>query len=182
MIFSKKKDARQYASKLAIEWLINNNHMPAAGGVSFKLQPMAKVPGAATSPSSLNNDSRKSSSQQVAELAVKLGIQPPSYVINPHEQFSTIYRGYAHFNGNARFDEKVGEFSNVYGKKQAKETCAGKVLSYLEGIAAQRAKTVENLRKERSAPLEGNEKGESVEEMEAEVKGIMHDLTFNWKS
>ena len=160
--------------------------MPADGGVTFpkpRPQPVvasapkaqARAPaGPAPSFSPANDANGISIGQQVAELALKLGICAPTYIISPHEGFESLYSGYAHFDSDPRVSGKVGEFTGVHGKKKAKETCARKVLSFLEGIAAHRAKLVEDARRERSATLEATE---NVEDIEADVKGIIHDLS-----
>ena len=187
MIFMKKKDAKQYAAKLAIEWLIANEHMPADGRVSFsksRAQPAAKIPkldadsspGTALSASPTRGGNGASVGQQVAELATRLGFCPPTYVITPHQEFSSVYSGYAHFDGDPRVSGKVGEFVEIYGRKRAKEACAKEVLTFLESMAAQRAGLVES-RRERSVGLDGSESAPSVEEVEAELKGIIHGMT-----
>jgi len=60
-------------------------------------------------------------------------------MILPHTDFHAIYSGYAVFENSTVVMGHVGEFSNVYGKKKAREACAEMVLGFLEGIAKDRA-------------------------------------------
>lgn len=130
--FIKKKDAKQYAAKKAVEWLIENRYMPADGSVSFPKQ----VP---TSPTLSNSTSLKNTfAQQVPILCVKLGFSPPTYVLEPREGATAMYNGYAHFAGDPRVYGRVGEFHNVFGKKNAKEVCAEGVLAFLRGVERDR--------------------------------------------
>lgn len=145
VIFSRKKDAKQYAAKLAIEWLIENNHMPSNGSVSFpKPRRQQSVPKAASTLLLIpiedgGSTGGTSYGQRVAEMCAKLAMAPPTYVISPLEDFPAIYSGHATFGNSPEVMGPVGHFSNVYGRKKAKETCAEKVLQFLEGIAADRA-------------------------------------------
>lgn len=143
--FSRKKDAKQYAAKLAIEWLIASKHMPADGSLSF---PKSRPQQAAKEnqsgmlvlidDSTTSNDKGPSFGQRVAELCAKLAMSPPVYNITAHDDFKAMYSGYASFENSPLIVGRVGEFSNVYGKKRARESCAEKVLEFLEGIAALR--------------------------------------------
>jgi hypothetical protein len=144
--FSNKKDAKRYASKKAVDWLIENDLMPADGSVKFPkalpppvlkalgpIQPatpsLAGIP-KATAPTSFAG--------QVPELCMRLGFNPPSYEIKKDSENVAFWSGYAHFGGDPRIEGKVGEVKNVFGKSNTKEQIAGEVLSFLKDIERQR--------------------------------------------
>jgi hypothetical protein len=140
--FARKKDAKQYSAKLAIEWLIANHHMPSDGSVSFpKSRPQQPPAAPEADPGAvlISVDDGPSYGQRVAEMCGKLAMSPPVYMITQHEEFKAMYSGYATFESNPQIVGRVGEFSNIYGRKRAKEACAEKVLEFLESIAAIRA-------------------------------------------
>lgn len=138
--FARKKDAKQHAAKKTIEWLIANNHMPANSSVSFP-KPVA-VPAPAAGAKTKDTLSR---SQQVVELCLRLALNLPTYRLEPQEACPAMWSGYAHFNGDPRMPGRVGEFSNIFGRKNAKEECAKGVLELLHGIAAEKAEKVRQL-------------------------------------
>lgn len=131
--------------------------MPSDGSVSFpkvRVQPApndsaasasvsasgkAASPGGHAGHESGGSISGPSYGQRVAEMCAKLAMSPPMYVITPHPGFQAMYSGHAVFENTPVVQGKVGEFANVYGKKRARETCAEKVLAFLEGIAADRS-------------------------------------------
>jgi len=150
--FARKKDAKQQAAKKTIEWLIANNHMPADGSVSFP-NPVVILPPA----TGAKTKDSPSCSQQVAELCLRLALNLPTYRLEPQEACPSMWNGYAHFNGDPRMPARVGEFSNVFGRKNAKEECAKDVLELLHGIAAERTEKVrqheENKKRKRLGKL-----------------------------
>jgi hypothetical protein len=85
------------------------------------------------------DDGTPSYAQRVAEMCAKLAMSPPSYVITQHGELMSMYSGYARFENSPEVVGKVGEFSNVYSKKKAKECCAEQVLKFLQDIANMRA-------------------------------------------
>jgi hypothetical protein len=161
--FGKKKDAKRYACKCAIEWLIEHNFMPAQGGVR-----LAKVEtlGPPTPKVSILGAPRKSDAirasldgvpsmpapgtpsyaHRVASLSTELGFSPPTYVAKQNPEAAAIWSIFAHFPGDPRVHGKAGESVNVYGKKSAKEACAKQVLQFLESIRDGRIKEMEENR------------------------------------
>jgi len=59
-------------------------------------------------------------------------------MITANAEFQAMYSGYAVFENSPVVMGKVGEVSDVYGRKKAKESCAEKVLEVLEGVARDR--------------------------------------------
>jgi hypothetical protein len=163
-IFNRKKDAKQYAAKLAIEWLVANGYMPDDGNVSFpKVRPLQPQSASISASASANNNPANAASssstpasasastparpassptesfpQRVAMLCTSLAISPPTYKLVPHSEFPAMYSGYAVFENSPLVIGKVGEFHNVHGKRNAKEVCAEKVVGFLEGIVKAR--------------------------------------------
>lgn len=146
--FANKKDAKKYACKEAVEWLVANNY-----ALSFD-QTNAKKPATpqnGTEPKTsilgvrkqdLHVDRKPTFARQVADLSTYIGLNQPSYVVEAVSLGSSIYSGYAHFNDDPRITGKIGEFRNVFGRKAAKEQCAREVLIVLEGIRDQRLKSI----------------------------------------
>jgi hypothetical protein len=139
--FSNKKDAKQYAAKKAIEWLIANNHMPSDGSVRFakppppvQLQPKKRK---SLSPSDSSPDGTIKYATLVPTLCHKLGFGPPRYEIEKTDN-TALCNGYAIFPGNPIIDGKVGEVFNVFGQKNTKEEIAEIVYSFLKDIERQR--------------------------------------------
>ncbi|KFY38685.1 hypothetical protein V494_04257 [Pseudogymnoascus sp. VKM F-4513 (FW-928)] len=126
--FGSKKLAKQHCCKLAIEWLVENGHMPSIDSVSF---PKATaVPTAGTA--------QMSPGAQIAQLCLELRMGPPAYVMNNQPAGSAFWSGYAHFPLNPLIEGRVGEFTNVFGKSNAKGDCAIEVLSFLKDIKKDR--------------------------------------------
>jgi hypothetical protein len=144
--FSKKKDAKKYASKSAVDWLIARNYMPADGTVKFpKVQQLPQLPPkpntSVPSPSiSTSSDSGKTKSwaSQVPELCKRLGFDIPTYEITKSSETESFYNGYAHFGGDPRIFGKIGIVQNVFGQKKAKEEIAQELVSFLKDIERQR--------------------------------------------
>lgn len=158
--FSKKKDAKQYASKKAVDWLIENNFMPSVGVKFPKPIPVkqtaaihkvttpqaTKVPVVRIkeiipqSPAPTPKSTSKSSSfaGQIPDLCTRLGFTVPTYEITKVSENASLYSGFAHFNGDPRIEGKVGEVSGVYGQKNAKEMIAEELYSFLKDIERQR--------------------------------------------
>jgi hypothetical protein len=131
--FSNKKDAKRYAAKKAIDWLIENQYMPSDGSVKFP-----KVPQVSAASSTSRETKSKSFAAQVPELCIKLGFTIPTYKSGQPIPPAPYYDMYADFGGDPRIEGKVGEVFNIYGQKNAKEKCAEKVLSFLRHIEKQR--------------------------------------------
>ncbi|KAH7360773.1 hypothetical protein BKA65DRAFT_591775 [Rhexocercosporidium sp. MPI-PUGE-AT-0058] len=135
--FSSKKTAKKYAAMLAIEWLIQNNHMPNNGTVRFP-KPVAHPPNPAAPRAP--NDLQPSYASQVPELCIRLGFGVPRYVIAPALDIpnNAFWNGFADFGNDPRIDGRVGEVKNVHGKKAVKEQVARLVLMFLRDIERQR--------------------------------------------
>ncbi|KAM0318859.1 hypothetical protein ACHAO8_001337 [Botrytis cinerea] len=132
--FSNKKDAKQFISKLAIDWLISQNLMPPTGAVRF--------PNAA-SPSPNPNVRERSTSPTpypslVPGLCIALGFNPPAYRLTLMAEGTAFYEIYADFGSDARINGPVGRLTNIYGKKKAKEACAKEVFRFLKTIERSR--------------------------------------------
>ena len=129
--FTRKKDAKQYASKLAIDFLTSKNLIPSDGSVRFS-KPKA-TPSSSPLPSP-TGDSKPSFASQVPGLCERLGFSPPTYVVESAAPGSPLYNGYAHFSGDPRVEGKVALFRGVLGRKNAKERCAEGVIGFLKGV------------------------------------------------
>ena len=156
--FTKKKDAKQYASKKAIDWLIENNFMPVVGVKFPKPQPVNQTvtnvkvaspkiistPKAVITPiasvkevgpqSPAMTHKSKSFAGQIPELCSRLGFTAPRYEITKVSENAPLYSGYAHFNGDPRIDGKLGEVEGIFGQKNAKEMIAEELYAYLKAI------------------------------------------------
>lgn len=139
--FANKKDAKKYAAKLAVEWLVDNHYMPSVDQVKRKPTPTTAatrtvtVLGAPKS-RSLAEPTEPSWSRKVRDLAEELGYPPPRYDIVQSTSMESMYSGYAYFGDNVRSEGKYGEFSNIFGRKNAKEQCAKELCAYGFTIAA----------------------------------------------
>lgn len=157
--FARKKDAKQFISKLAIDWLISQKFMPSTGAVKFPKAPIApqtppaKIYHAPLSPldstSATVSPRERSTSPTsypslIPDLCRALGFNVPTYRIVPMVENSPLYHGFADFGSDPRILGKVGEFSGIYGKKKAKEVCAREVWYFLKGIERQRLEATEN--------------------------------------
>jgi hypothetical protein len=166
--FTVKKQARQYASKKAIDWLIATGHMPADGSVKFpKVTPPAdsiigpKIPGAPSDPPARVRPPKPKGptiAGKVPDLCIKLGFGLPAYKIERVSEIAPLYRGYAHFPGESRIQGKIGELKNdVHGQKNAKELIAADLLGFLQDIERQRNETHEDEDRKRKRLDEGDE-------------------------
>lgn len=178
--FSNKKNAKKYASKKAIDWLITHNYMPADGTVKFpKVQqlpqlppkPNTSVPPLAVSvPSpaaSISSDAAKTKSwaSQVPELCTRLGYDIPTYEITKTSETEAFYSGYAHFGGDPRIVGKFGPVQNVYGQKRAKEEIAKELVSFLKDIERQRLEQHEIEERKRKRSSDSSQQEEPAEEV-----------------
>jgi hypothetical protein len=161
--FTRKKDAKQYASKKAIDWLIGNNLMPEVGVKFPKAKPVVTQPAPVTklpkvtSPEVLSTPvasvkeavaqspqppvpTAKSTSfaAQIPELCMRLGFTTPKYEITKVSEDAPLYSGYAHFNGDPRIEGKIGEVDGIFGQKNTKEMIAETLYSFLKDIERQR--------------------------------------------
>ncbi|TVY85560.1 hypothetical protein LSUE1_G000061 [Lachnellula suecica] len=166
VLFRGKKDAKKYAAKQAIDWLIANNHMPGDGTVKFRKLQQPQLPSKPTtsaSPASFTSTSVSESSEpakdkteslasQVNPLCHRLGFNTPQYWWNPDVK-PPFYSGYAHFGNDPRIEGKIGVIKNVYGSKTAKEEIAKELVSFLKDIERQRLEGHEDeVRKRKREP------------------------------
>jgi hypothetical protein len=80
-----------------------------------------------------------STAAKVVELCLQLRMTPPAYVMQQSDPATPmLWSGYAHFPQEGRVTGRIGEFVNVFGKKNAKDQCAQQVLEFLEGIKRHR--------------------------------------------
>lgn len=160
--FTKKKDAKQYASKKAIDWLIENNFMPSIGVKFPKPKPVNQIvaPVKAASPKTVHapivtvkkiapqspaaTPKSTSFAGQIPDLCIRLGFTVPRYEITRVSQEAPLYSGYAHFNGDPRIEGKVGEVTAVFGQKNAKEMIAEEVYAFLKDIERQRTASMKS--------------------------------------
>lgn len=131
--FSNKKDAKKYAAKLAVEWLINNQYMPSIDQVKS-----AKPATVASVGKTITVLGEQSWSKKVRDLAEELGYPPPRYDITQNPAMDSMYSGYAYFHDTTTTEGKYGEFSNIFGRKSAKEQCAKDLYEFLEKVKEQR--------------------------------------------
>jgi len=176
--FAIKKNAKRFAAKLAIQWLIENKFMPGDGTISFpKPVPPQQVKKVKTSPqlttpqSTSQDASRTTTPSQMGQtyaaevptLCHKLGIGIPSYIITQKNPILPIYDVYADFDSDPRIEGKIGEVENVYGKKNAKEESAKLTVLFLQEIEKKKNKMYEEEDRKRnrdaaSLPLEEDRK------------------------
>lgn len=72
-----------------------------------------------------------------------LGINIPRYEIIPVTPGAPIYHCWADFGDDPVIDGRVGEFTNIHGKKNAKERVAKQVLEFLRSLEEDRRKRSE---------------------------------------
>jgi hypothetical protein len=142
--FSNKKDAKKYASKKAVDWLVGNGFMPTDGSVRFP-KPASATPavikaigGVTLSPTASPKLAGNSYAGQIPALCSILGLAPPTYVVTKDRENAAFWSGYADFGGHPMIDGKVGEVRSVFGQKNAKEQIATEVFSFLKDIERQR--------------------------------------------
>jgi hypothetical protein len=162
--FSNKKDAKQYAAKKAIDWLIANNHMPSDGSARFQKppppvpmpQPKKRKSDSPSAPGTSSGEGVIKYASLIPPLCGKLGFGPPQYEIaRTKDDDLPFFNTYALFPGNPIIEGKVGEVFNVYGQKNAKEECAAIVYSFLKDIERQRGEQldIDNKKRKRSSEV-----------------------------
>lgn len=150
--FSSKKLAKQYAAKKAVDWLIENKHMPSDGSIKFPKPIPPPQPKKIKSQSSGHPPATQgptapatgpSFTSQVPDLCYRLGFSVPRYRITQPIPDTPLWDAYADFGGDPRIDGKVGVVRGIYGQKKAKEACAELVVSFLKDIERQRSQNEE---------------------------------------
>ncbi|KAG8156685.1 hypothetical protein KVR01_013476 [Diaporthe batatas] len=156
--FAKKKDAKQYAAKCAMEWLAKHGLLPPHLRLPVAPQETLAVlqsqppkrpnegsngvlsPAPKRKPTGTNftvdvNDDSPSAAQRVSMLCQSMGLQAPSYKLTPaHEGINFIYNGYVDFGQDEdAFDlpEDVGQIAGVMGKDTARQDMAEQLLPHL---------------------------------------------------
>ncbi|OBT78418.1 hypothetical protein VF21_02152 [Pseudogymnoascus sp. 05NY08] len=165
--FGNKKQAKQHCCKLAIEWLVENGHVPSVDSVSFPKQhqvaPQAKAGSSASA-------GQMTPGAEIAQICFELRMGLPAYVMKNEPAGSALWSGYAHFPSNHLVDGQVGEFRNVFGKNNAKGDCQLEVLKFLKEIKKDKESTalddgVKGCRE--TAAMEGVEGHKEVTAIEA---------------
>ncbi|KAK5664033.1 hypothetical protein OQA88_247 [Cercophora sp. LCS_1] len=156
--FARKKDAKRYAAKCAVEWLLKlgkdvkfpkqtskgGHQQPQSGGASAEnktvpantaiVKQESPEPKPAIARDADNSDEEVSAVDKVGELCNYLGFQRPAYKIMVAEPGSDtpFYHGFADFGIDRHsFGEEIFEVKKCFSKKGAKEQIAEKVLRFL---------------------------------------------------
>lgn len=170
--FARKKDAKQYAAKCCVDFLMQEGHMPTDGvNVSFP-RPNLRVPAPPTKKrrvvsegvgtSSVDRPTTKaaeavdggapvdvrddyvSAAIRVEEMCKRLGIQTPKYKIEPAGT-PTNYNGSAEFGVDMQIPDTVGRVSDCCGKAFTREKVAEEVIKYLFQVEAKRNSEADEL-------------------------------------
>ncbi|KAI0400992.1 hypothetical protein F4802DRAFT_582670 [Xylaria palmicola] len=136
--FARKKDAKRYAAKCAIEWLQESGLIPKTGGVRWpkappppppqkqpKPQQQQQLPRVA--PASPFDASEPSAAYQVSELCRDLRLPVPTYVVEPSGAGAEFFSAHAEYGAHGAllpFDPSLCRAEDVMGKKAAKEMVA----------------------------------------------------------
>jgi hypothetical protein len=182
--FTRKKDAKQYAAKCCIEYLMGHGFMPTDGvNVEFpKPKPLpaptpAKAkkknpipvpnPNPAPTPSDGNGgkeDSEPATTTRVGSLCRLMGLAVPTYRITPSAEVSSTsgkneyWDGYADFGADGiKVPEGLGKVANVYGKKNARERIAEEVLEWLVKEERTRREEADALMAQLGYPVKGGQ-------------------------
>lgn len=152
--FARKKDAKRYAAKCAVEWLRANGYMRQgkSNGVAppqVKNRPVTprssspdrkKPKLSAPSPEQSKGPAPKSEAiQEAQQLCARLGSpDKPRYVIAESLEHTGFFSGYPDMGILApALPIGVGHVKEVLGKRQAKEKIAEELLVHLRRIAAE---------------------------------------------
>ncbi|GME36193.1 putative double-stranded RNA-binding protein [Neofusicoccum parvum] len=90
----------------------------------------------------------RSLGEQVMMLCSRLGVAQPVYRITPDPRVPSMWSGAAFFPHDPAMappGQAVGEVANIYGKKNAKEEVAKKVLKHLKAKRAERLREAEGV-------------------------------------
>ncbi|KAF2737178.1 hypothetical protein EJ04DRAFT_461718 [Polyplosphaeria fusca] len=143
--FASKKEARQAAAGSAIEHFKAAGTWPESstdgGGIRKKKKTTDGPKAASTSLSSEDSSSSGPSyAHKVTQLAIVLGFPAPEYRYeqNANPNAANFYKCACFFRNEGAHAGPIGETAHVFGKKNAKETCAELVLSYLEKVKEER--------------------------------------------
>ncbi|KAH6850261.1 hypothetical protein B0I37DRAFT_371183, partial [Chaetomium sp. MPI-CAGE-AT-0009] len=158
--FGRKKDAKQYAARCCIEWLMKGGYMPSDGtSVEFPKPPRTEMPPPRprhppiqdhtlrppptttttnnTSDPTVTTSDDPSTPTPSTTTATAAGTTPS----NPQ-----FFDGWADFGADAiKVPEGLGRVSNVYGRRNARERVAEEVLVWLVAEEARRMVEVEEM-------------------------------------
>lgn len=167
--FAKKKDAKQYAAKYAIDWLIQQSLMPSnlrdvtflkqvpsaralhdlqgqpekrpSEGTNGVLSPPPKRQTQGTNGAVDVDDNSLSATQRVHDLCQSMGLKPPRYELTLADpRVNYVFDGYPDFGDDAdSFPEDLGRITGVAGRDNAKQEIAEKVLPCLRDMHQNRA-------------------------------------------
>ncbi|XXH05057.1 hypothetical protein Hte_011481 [Hypoxylon texense] len=153
--FARKKDAKKYAAKSAIEWLRTNGRMPQGGGNSMvssqpQNRPLTPLPSSperkkpklsAPSPEQSRDPASKSDAlQEVQRLCARLGSPDvPKYVVTENPEHPGFFSGYPDMGILvSEFPAGIGRVEDVLGKRSTKEKIAEELLAPLRSMVAKR--------------------------------------------
>ncbi|KAI4862908.1 hypothetical protein F4820DRAFT_459902 [Hypoxylon rubiginosum] len=135
--FVRKKDAKKYAAKCAVEWLRTKGQRPATPQPSSPERKKQKL--SASSPEqSKNPTSEPDVLQEVQQLCVRLGSPDrPKYIITENPEQPGFFSGYPDMGILvSTLPAGVGRVEDVLGKRPAKEKIAEELLVHLRSIVA----------------------------------------------
>ncbi|OIW33925.1 hypothetical protein CONLIGDRAFT_201446 [Coniochaeta ligniaria NRRL 30616] len=148
--FTRVRDAKKYAAQTAVSYLASLGKLvpsPATGTLAPPSPPARRgVPTSGGGGGAVDaRDDSIPATQRVAELCRRLGLQAPSYELVPAAGAAAgagVWDGEADF-GRDRWSvpDGTGRVEGVYGKRNAKEGVAERVLVYLLGVEEERERT-----------------------------------------
>lgn len=140
-LYSTKKAAQQAAASKAVQYFKDQGIWPetvsSVGGIRKRkatIQP--SLPPSSSSPTSstpLPPAADSSFASRVTTLSTRLSLGPPSYAFTPNPSAPEFLSAACFFNqtGLSHLRGPLGEIDRAFGKKQAKEACAQRVLDIL---------------------------------------------------
>ncbi|PNY27691.1 Uncharacterized protein TCAP_02384, partial [Tolypocladium capitatum] len=174
-LFQSKKNAKRYAAKHALLYMTDFPHpgallasppqkrtaalqspspdrQPPAHRIKSEDPPQrpsqpSESPAPDTRPGNGGPDGDEASSvfRQIAALSARLGIDSPSYRIEPDDEMPNFFGGRPVFQHGGRVPPDLGVVSGVLGKRQAKIQMAEKVLEWLQGEQRSRTEIINSL-------------------------------------
>lgn len=135
-------------------------YSPSLGQISRAETPMSDISTGAPPPTSASArpvGSEVGIFNAVSTLANRLGLDQPTYEVQPDGDEAGIFRGRARFRLGAKVPENIGEVRDVNGKILAKTLIAEQVLSWLQEEDRIRQQTIASmLGRVGGAPETGN--------------------------
>ncbi|KUI62151.1 hypothetical protein VP1G_09297 [Cytospora mali] len=174
-VFPRKKEAKQYAAKCAVEWLIAHSFMPSNlkdvtfpkgrvlpslsssfvkpstegsnGALTPPAQKRQSPPKETTSDVTDFNDDGLAATKRVATLCPQLGLRPPRYVISVSASGADgCYDGYPEFgHDNSSVPRGLGHVKNVEGQEKARQEVASLVLDHLLPLQKERQALLDSM-------------------------------------